>query len=157
MRIYFLSPGRVARFVAFGLVMGFWLAYGVGGLPIEHKLAPLIIVVAALPFIIFVLQAVIITNNGITYLRTGFFEIALEKASYEKIKQVSLRGSRTKVLLWPARSRRDAGVAVDKMLFLEIELVGEKRKKRVPLRLFGSRQREMIVQALLERMESANQ
>ncbi len=145
------------KFAALGLVVGIWVAYGAGGLPIEHRFAPVIVAVMVLFFVAIIFHAVVITKTGI-YIRTGFPSIVVEKIAYGKIKSVSLKGqdnSRTKVVLWPARSGRgrDVGMIGDKVLSLEIELEGEKRKRRVPLQSFGPRDRAMIVQTLLERIE----
>lgn len=154
MRIYFMSSWRIAKFAALGLVVGFLIAYGSGGVPIKHWLAPVTAVSMALFIVVVIFYAVIITRGAI-YVRAGFPKIAFEKISYEIIKSVSLinqNGARTKESLWPIESHNKVSMPEDKMLFLEIELEGKRKKIRVLLRLFRPQKRAMIVQSILAKL-----
>ncbi|MEK6770804.1 MAG: hypothetical protein AABY62_04080 [Pseudomonadota bacterium] len=154
MRIYFISPWRVVSFAALGLAAGIWVAYGAGGLPIEHRFAPIIVAVSVLFCVAVIFQAVIITKGAI-YLRAEFPSPAVERIAYGKIKSITLRSRkdpRAKATLWPAKTPRAIGLSGEEMLFLDIALKNEKKRRRIPLRLFGLRTREKLVQTLFERL-----
>lgn len=152
MNIYFVSLDKLLSFAAMGFVAGILVAYGAGGLPIDHPWAPVIVVSAVMFFVSFILAVIIITKKGITYLSVGFYDFAFQKTPYEKIRGISLTcKGRVKAVLWP--ERYDGELIGDNIVFLQIELANERKKRRLPLGLFSSHNRVRIVQMILKQIE----
>jgi hypothetical protein len=154
MKIYFVSLWWLLKFSALGLGIGIWVAYGAGGLQLGHWWANIIITIAVLYISAQIFQVLIFHKSGIMFLSYS----AVLSTPFENIKGISLQGrdiSKTRIVVWPTESRREIAAVENNASTLLIELLRENRKRRVPLRLFSSRDRTAIVRTLLDRVEKS--